>query len=885
MRKRLVLRLHDSLTVWGRPVACGGLSARLRRAPATRGPATVILLMLLAGTLAQIPAQQSPLAALKSALENPPDNARIMMRWWWFGPAVDKPELEREMRLMKEGGIGGFEVQPVYPLSVDGNVPYLSPPFLDALRFTGEKARELGFRMDLTLGSGWPYGGPHIPPDLAAARLRVERSATPTLAEGETLIAQTGSGADTLSFISSRTRQTVKRAAMGAEGFVLDHYDRAALDAHLKAVGEPMLDALQATPPRAIFSDSLEVYNADWTPDFLEQFKTRRGYDLTPHLPELIGEASAANAAVRHDWGKTLTELFEERYLTPLAEWAHSHQTRLRSQTYGIPPAALSSNALVDFPEGEGSDWRMFSTARWASSASHLYGIPVTSSETWTWLNSPAFRAIPLDMKAEADRHFLEGINQLVGHGWPYSPPGAGEPGYAFYAAAVFNQHNPWWIVMPDVAAYLQRVSFLLRQGRAVNDVAVYLPTSDAYASFTLGNASISQAMPRLFWRDLIPSILDAGYNFDFIDDGAIEHLGVPHRVLILPNVDRIPLSAYRKIEEYARQGGTVIALGREPSLAPGVMEAESDTPQIRELTRALFEAPGARGRRVEDESQIGDALHSALQPDAALPPEVGFVHRRLDFADIYFLANTANHPVHGMAEFRISGGAPQWWDPFSGQASYAGETSVALDLAPYESRVLVFANEPAPRERATQPPAAPIDISSGWTVTFPGASPVAMTQLRSWTGVPDRAYFSGQAVYEKTVTVDAALLTPGHDVYLNFGEGTPVETVQRRSGNGMRAMLDGPVREAAVVYVNGEKAGSVWRPPYEVPVTGVLRPGENTLRVVVANTAINELAKGPLRDYKELTARFGERFQQQDMASLQPLPSGLLGPIRLMPR
>ena len=267
------------------------------------------------------------------------------------------------------------------------------------------------------------------------------------------------------------------------------------------------------------------------------------------------------------------------------------------------------------------------------------------------------------------------------------------------------------------------------------------------------------------------------------------------------------------------------------------------------------------------------------------MPGDIGFVHRELEFADIYFLANTANHPVRGTAEFRIAGKASQWWDPFSGQTSNAGDNRVALDLAPYESRVLVFSQERAPAKPAAPPTAAPVDISSGWSVTFPGSSPVAMSPLHSWTDDPDRAYFSGQAAYEKTVNIDAALLAGGRDVYLSFGEGTPVEAVGRRSGNGMRAMLDGPVREAAVVYVNGEKAGSVWHPPYEVAVTGLLRPGQNTLRVVVANTAINQLAQGPLRDYKELTARFGERFQQQDMANLQPLPSGLLGPIRLLPR
>src|SRR3954447_11937618 len=81
---------------------------------------------------------------LRSGFANPPDDARPMMRWWWFGPSVVKPELAREMRAMKNGGIGGFEVQPVYPLELDNpakgiqNLPFLSDPFLDALKFTSE---------------------------------------------------------------------------------------------------------------------------------------------------------------------------------------------------------------------------------------------------------------------------------------------------------------------------------------------------------------------------------------------------------------------------------------------------------------------------------------------------------------------------------------------------------------------------------------------------------------------------------------------------------------------------------------------------------------------------------------------------------------------------
>src|SRR5262245_3383825 len=126
-------------------------------------------------------ARAQNITELQRGFERPPDDARIMMRWWWFGPAVTKSELEREMRLMKEGGIGGFEVQPVYPLLPDNpaahikNLPYLSDEFIDSLRFVSVKARELGLRMDLTLGSGWPYGGPRVPINEAAATLRSER--------------------------------------------------------------------------------------------------------------------------------------------------------------------------------------------------------------------------------------------------------------------------------------------------------------------------------------------------------------------------------------------------------------------------------------------------------------------------------------------------------------------------------------------------------------------------------------------------------------------------------------------------------------------------------------------------------------------------------------
>jgi alpha-L-rhamnosidase len=842
-------------------------------------------------------ADPANVSELRRGFERPPDDARMMVRWWWFGPSVTKPELEREMRFMKEGGIGGFEVQPTYALELDDaakgikNLPYMSAEFLDALTFTGQKAKELGLRMDLTLGSGWPFGGPHIPVELASPRLRVVRAAPaamPPLQEGEKLIAvfldgkqvpvkdgkvsaPAGASGEATFFISSHTRQTVKRPAVGAEGWVLNHYDTAAIQQHLKVVGEPMLKALAKTPPYAIFSDSLEVYNSDWTGDFLAEFQKRRGYDLTPYLPALAGDIGPGTGAIRHDWGLTLSELCEDQYLRPLTAWAKAHGTKFRSQTYGIPPVTLSSQRLVDLPEGEGAQWRRFSTTRWASSANHLYGNPVTSSETWTWLHSLVFRATPLDMKAEADIHFLQGVNQLVAHGWPYTPPGVPEPGWRFYAAAVFNQHNPWWIVMPDITTYLQRISWLLRQGTPANDVAVYLPTHDAFAAFTLGRDSVNQSMEALLGPDLVASVLDAGYNFDFTDDGAIAAKGITHKILIVPNVERIPLATYQKISEYASKGGKVFFTKRLPSQAPGLRD-EGDTPMIRELS-AKFQ--------LTEEAKLGDALHAALPPDFTLPPEVGVVHRKLPYSDIYFLANTGNRPVKGTAAFRVQGMLAAWWDPFAGKAAKA---SMDLDLAPYESRVLVFSRAVAPPIPAMSGAAIPpVDVSANWTVKFPDSpQTVQMATLRPWTDDESRKFYSGTATYERTVAAPPAMLRAGQRAFLNFGEGTDPAS-ERRAPSGMRAWLESPVREAAQVFVNGKAAGAVWKAPFEVEVTGLLAPGENAIRVVVANLALNVLAKGPLPDYKELTAKYGEKFQAQDMQSVRSLPAGMLGPVTLV--
>ena len=889
---------------------------------------TPLLLCLISCLLVAVPdcrlRGQAADLPLKQAFAKPPEEAKPMARWWWFGVAAEKPELLRELQQMKTDGFGGVELAFMYPQAVDDpakdfvNEPFLSSAMLEKVSYAQTEARKLGLRVDVTLGSGWPYGGPGTPLIEAAGRLRVLELAVPPgtttlprvqLEEGESLVSISllegdpkhweaanaeslpiGAKANippsknartALVFIASHTRQTVKRAAVGAEGWVLDPFSRQAVADHLRIVGAPLLHSFGPTPPYAVFSDSLEAYGADWTPDLPAEFFKRRGYDLLPLLPALVEGGTPQAQRVRHDWGKTLTELIEENYLAEINTWAVAHHTKFRSQTYGDPAVSLSSQWSVTLPEGEGPRWREFSTLRWASSANHLFGNNVTSAEAFTWLHSPVFRATPLDMKAEVDLHFLIGVNQVISHGWPYSPPSAGEPGWSLYAAAVFNDHNPWHPVMPDVSRYIQRVSYILRQGEPANQVALLLPTDDAWASFSPGKASVTEAMAKLVAPELISAILSAGYNLDFIDASTIDRLGIHYPILVIPPTDRLPFETLDKIQQYTAAGGKLISVGRLPTLdAQGLSSSE-----FAALSRQLFNP--SRSTFVPEASALAAALHNAAAPDLELSTggdEIGFIRRKLTAADIYFVANTSNRSVSARASFATTHKFGERWDPDTGKAIPGNLTKADLliELAPFESAVFVFGDTP-PAEAEPHRAASQIaDLSAGWNVIFPSiAKAVTEPLLTDWIADPATRFYSGVAVYQRDFDLKGL---PSASTLLEVEGGAPVVAPPSAPPSpGMRAWYDPPVREAAIVFLNGQRVGSLWHPPYRLAVGTYLRSGRNHIEFRVYNTAINAWAAKPPHDYRPLIAKYGDRFQMQDLDKVAPVSSGLLGKIRLI--
>ncbi|WP_420112592.1 glycosyl hydrolase [Pseudactinotalea sp.] len=821
-----------------------------------------------------------------------PENAP-MMRWWWFGPAVERTELDRELTTMAAAGLGGVEVAFVYPLE-EATTTFGSPELLADLRWAAERARELGLRFDLTIGSGWSYGGPHITPDLAARGLQWDRReiglgahelAVSAPFPGDELVAAylapgsaqepvshtvqldvqpvgdswqvtvpDGSGTRHVLVAWSRlTGQQVKRAAVGAEGPVLDHYSAAATQAHLRAVADPMLDAVPAELLGSVFCDSLEVYHADWTPDLAAEFAARRGYPLLPELPRLLQAHGDQAHRLRADYHRTLVDLYEERFVAVVQAWAAGCGVPFRIQGYGTPPATLSSYRFADAFEGEGWGWTELTATRWASSAAHHYGRDVVSCEAWTWVHSPSFRATPLDLLAEAHEHLLNGVTLLIGHGWPYSPSGAPGLGWFFYAAGCLDDRNPWWPAMPAVTAHLSRLSWLLQQGSGVADVAVYVPTEDLLAQSATGiggSLDVWREANRTITSDVLGPIRRSGLDYRLFDDDVLTHAAPePPAVVIVPSTRTLPSATREWLEAAARSGSTVLMI--DSSVSP-------------------------TGSRAISTAELGSVLRLvAAAPFGEAESEIGLVHRRVGDLEVRVLANTASTPQQVTVDVE---GPWQRWHPSTAEVTASGTGPAAVGLSPYEATILVSGAE---METMSVEAAGSetVSLTDGWRVAFADEASEPVTLPHRWEDQPGRAGYSGSATYSTTAELpgaSSAVLDLGPVTSLGDGRSPQRGMV----GPAYRAAVRGPVGEVALVRVNGLDCGAVVAPPYRIDVSEAVRPGANTIEITVHNTAANALAHdGEISALVERTeARYGRRFVLQELGkALDGVASGLL--------
>lgn len=886
---------------------------------------------------------------LRRKFADPPAECRPMVRWWWFGPAVTAEEIERELREMKSQGIGGVELQPVYPLSLDDpdngirNVRYLSEEFRALMLHAVRTAKELGLVFDATFGSGWPFGGPHITIELASKKLRCVRldvsdrdtvrleppvsledhecvlmiNACPIRRDGSVDLTgcirvdankeywQAPRGHwRVMWFLEGHTRQEVKRPAVGAEGLVMDHYDRRAFAAHAAVVGdayEAVADQAGEGSIRAMFCDSWEVHDCNWASGLLEEFRKRRGYDLLDYLPALWNDAGEVTPFVRWDYRRTLSEMALEEFFSPFARWCEERGFAARMQAHGTPGDLIESYGTAHIPEGEsyGAQLRfqpepeadiptpsgLYHRA-FAASTAAIFGRRLCSSESYTWLRNPRFLESLEDIKAATDVQLAQGVNNIVCHGYPYSPPQVGAPGWVFYAGSVMNHNNTWWPYFRRVADYVGRACMLLRQGESASRVCLYAPTNDAWAESGQPPRSSGAETIRRFPDSLAHSLRLAGYQYDLVNDeslvsrasitdGQLAIGDAKYDAIVVAGAERMQPKAMARIAEFASAKGAVLFVDRLPDSSCSLLNRAAETAEVRELTSEAL----ANGAILTDANQVAAEMLARVPPNVTIEPadaDIGFRHRKRGETDIYFLANVS--PRDKRITFSVQGGrrSAHVWDAMTGEVFSLRQSdsdkagfSTVLGLEPFQSLFLVlFENESGladlPQWRTSEPRILEaIDLQSGWTLQAPeDAREIELDKLESWTQWPELVHYSGRGRYRIEFDIQPDALASNCDMWLDLGD----------------------VREIAEVIVNGAPAGITWKRPHRLPVGHLLKPGTNTLEVIVTNLLINRVLGEPDPDYTALENTYGKRFPDpQEKAKASPVPSGLLGPVRIV--
>jgi hypothetical protein len=433
----------------------------------------------------------------------------------------------------------------------------------------------------------------------------------------------------------------------------------------------------------------------------------------------------------------------------------------------------------------------------------------------------------------------------------------------------------------------------------------------------------------------IVESLVTNGYSFGGIDSFALPSMRIQggrlqagvadYGVVVLPGLMGMRLEAMEKLAQFSRQGGTVIATKRLPETAYGWKGRAENTAKLRALVREMFgEVQGktvsqnayGKGKAIFVADQtvtFRKTLQAAMPPDLLIEPhdtDVSFVHRRSPGEDFYFVTNLSTKWKEIRATFRVGRREPEIWDPMTGDTraavAYAFKpegTQLRLRLEPYGSTIVYFGASTRPAlldaddlqdlrlvngsllARADRPgryvvsadqgrsseqriaaPPSQVPINGPWRFVTDEATPtrIAMAALKSWTEFSATRFFEGRGIYRTEVPVPASYVDENVGVRLDLGS----------------------VGEVAEVRVNGRPAGVAWKRPYVLDVTGLVRPGQNSIEVRVTNLLINRLLGMGPPDYSALRKQFGERFPdpQEWKVARQPVASGLLGPVSLVP-
>jgi hypothetical protein len=676
----------------------------------------------------------------------------------------------------------------------------------------------------------------------------------------------------------------------GPAGLEIDTMSAEAMDAHFAETGAKLLaDAgpLAGKTLQYFHIVCWELGQPTWTPKMREEFQKRRGYDPLAWLPAVLGQTvdmAADTARFMQDYRRTAADLVAENYYGRLEELSVKGGLRGSHPESGGPffshwIDALQCLGRTAVPMGE--FWRrnyepdgdithgQNPSLKQAASAAHIYGKPLCQAEAFTSMAACDWTADPWIFKDIGDQAFCEGLTRNVLCFWVHQPRLDAKPGFQWpHVGTHFDSHITWWPMAEGWLTYLSRCQFMLQQGLFVADFAY------------LQNESIPSFLQK---RHEQQPLRPAGFDYDVLnaevlltritakDGRLVLPDGMSYRYLVLPHDDKAILSpaTLKKVNELAASGVTVI----------GPAARLPDVPKLRQGTLDAITRADGQGPDIEFRTAVPGA-------------KFDWIHRRDGETEIYFVCNQSLQDVKVTVAFRVKDKVPELWDAVTGKTrpleeftgTKDGRTEVPMAFAPRQSFFVVFRVQDSGVNSSELKPVHA--LTGSWEITFDptwfypdngSGGKMTFGDLSDWTAHADPAvkYYSGIATYRKTFSCPEP--RPLNPIFLDLGI----------------------VKNVARVRLNGRDLGTVWTAPWQVEISNALKSGANDLEIEVANLWPNRLigdATLPqeqrrtvtnVRTFDTLeTASYGCRkcgIRKKDGKPAALLPSGLLGPVRLL--
>ena len=622
--------------------------------------------------------------------------------------------------------------------------------------------------------------------------------------------------ADAKKWVIARIAQTstgghTKHGRPGQMGLECDKLSKEAAKLQWDYFAKVLLDTLAKydLKPIGVVMDSHEMGSQNWTHGYEKEFKALQGYDIVDYLPALLGyvvgsKEKTDEVLLRHR--QTIAHLVNQRYFAVLDSLAMKEGVMLTAQAMGNGQTMTCDNIAakgnVRRPQGE--FWAKHAHSCYdikeVSSAAHIYGRQIASAEAYT---DAKYSHTLAYLKTLADYAYAYQLNEFMVCASAYQPWTDKRPGNtANRREYCLNRNNTMWQLSRGFWDYQSRCAYLMRQGKPVVDLCIYLGSE-------VSNKLLAHRLPG------IPE----GYNWDVCTDDALLKL----------------LSAKNdKLRTKSGMEYQALVIERLATLTP---EAEAKIEQLKHEGVKVYDA------RTEGDYGLKTFLDAIdLLPDAAftsankLEERLYFAHRTTREAEIYFFANHSKNTYRQDVILRGSKDkVAEYWNPDNAKrytlntsTVNGGNLSVHLALAPDEAGFVILRNKDsmkeAPLQRTWGQEEETNPISGIWAVNFnlpKGSRKIMMPELKDWTLLEDEAlkHHSGLAVYENTfkkpVVDDSSKRT--------FIRINGLEAVSR-------------------IWVNGLEAGDVWCSPWETDVTELLKDGENTLRIEVANQLTNRM-------------------------------------------